>query len=399
MKNIAFLLLGFALLFTACLNDEDWFTADKTIKSVKSEMVPDARVALFEVVPVQIGDTLLLKGETNLPEAKTLLLQRMQNAGLPVRDSILVLPSANLMGKHFGVVRLSVGNMRSKPKHSAELSTQALLGTPLRVWKKMDDWYLVQTPDGYLGWMDEHGFTPMNEAELTDWQQAPKWVVTEKDPASWFVYAQTQTDGPIVMDLTLGSILRQNGTATKGMQPVRLPDGRAGFVKTNGLLPYDTWVEQSLPDSTELLATAYRMFGAPYLWGGTSAKGMDCSGFTKTVFFRNGILLPRDASQQVHVGRTVETDTVHFSNLLPGDLLYFGRAAKEEQPEKIWHVGIYVGEGRMIHAAGEVKVNSLIRGETDFAEDRLLTFVRAKRLIEADSTTAGVEVLKNSAWY
>src|SRR5699024_4878699 len=99
-----------------------------------------------------------------------------------------------------------------------------------------------------------------------------------------------------------------------------------------------------------LVATAKTMTGAPYLWGGTSTKGMDCSGFTKTIFFMNGWVIPRDASQQVHAGESIDTSE-GFDNLRPGDLLFFGRPATETSPQRVVHVGMWIGNNEFIHSS------------------------------------------------
>jgi cell wall-associated NlpC family hydrolase len=100
-------------------------------------------------------------------------------------------------------------------------------------------------------------------------------------------------------------------------------------------------------------------------------------------------MLPRDASQQVHTGVEVETDTT-FSNLLPGDLLFFGRKATADKPEKITHVAIYQGDGAIIHASGQVREESLRRGDSTFTEYRLTSFVRAKRMLVDQPTEYGI---------
>ncbi|WP_051017704.1 SH3 domain-containing protein [Pontibacter sp. BAB1700] len=125
-------------------------------------------MALFDVEP----NGNVLRGETNMPEAKADLLKRLQAANVSFVDSIQVLPEAELEGKHQAIVTISVANLRSQPKHSAELATQATMGTPLKVWKKQNGWYLVQTPDQYLAWVDYGGVALMDQTAFNKWQQA-----------------------------------------------------------------------------------------------------------------------------------------------------------------------------------------------------------------------------------
>jgi len=102
------------------------------------------------------------------------------------------------------------------------------------------------------------------------------------------------------------------------------------------------------------------LLGVPYLWGGTSTKGMDCSGFTKTVYLMNGYVIPRDASQQITAGNDVDPQ-LELKNLQKGDLMFFGRKATDSTRQRVTHVGIWLGnnEGEFIHASGRVKIGSI----------------------------------------
>jgi cell wall-associated NlpC family hydrolase len=141
---------------------------------------------------------------------------------------------------------------------------------------------------------------------------------------------------------------------------VGLPDGRTGYLFAPNTAALDRWAAGVPQDTAALFRTAFRLAGRPYLWGGTSPKGMDCSGFTKTVYFLHGMIIPRDASQQVHAGEEVPI-TEDLAGLQPGDFLFFGNL-REDGSERITHVGIYLGEGRFIHSGadnGAVRIQSL----------------------------------------
>lgn len=391
MKNLIPLFISALFLAQGCGPSAVSSEVNLAIQEVKTTFAPDKRVATFDVKAQKHGKKIQLFGETTNLEAKKQLLEKLSQFQLV--DSIVVLPEAELKDKVWGVVNLSVCNIRSNPKHSAELATQATLGTILRVQKKEGDWYRVQSPDGYLGWLDQGGFVLMNEAQLLQWKKADKVVYLAN---MGFAHSRAAEEAVPVSDLIAGNIL-QFLEIEEPFTKVAYPDGRIGYVPNAEVQSYSDWLASREPNLDNILATAYQFMGRPYLWGGTSGKGVDCSGFTKSVFYLNGVMLPRDASQQVHAGIEVPTDTT-MNGLLPGDFLFFGRKASGNQKEKITHVAIYLGDGKIIHSTGTVKIQSLKRGDPDFAENRLKTFVRAKRVLTSLGEN-GVELLKESAFY
>lgn len=382
------------LLFMACNPEKQVQLMEQHIADLKSEFVPDKRVKLFSVEATRKGGKVLLKGKTNLPDMKSRLLSFASQNRVEVIDSIRVLPEGELRKTPLGIVNLSVANLRSEPKHSAELSTQALLGAVLRVWEQKGDFFLVQTPDDYFGWMDDGGFVLADSATVRNYLRSERLIVTRSFD---FVYEGPSFASQKVSDLVAGDLLQKAGEAVSGFLPVSLPDGRSGFVAAEAVQPFSDWLNQPEPDAASVIAAGLEMMGRPYLWGGTSGKGVDCSGFTKMTYFLNGVQLPRDASQQVHVGQLLEKDTT-LRTYQPGDLLFFGREATADQKERIWHVALYLGNGKILHASDRVMVQSLRREDPDFAEDRFNTLVRGRRVIGSIGDN-GVLAVKDVPWY
>lgn len=368
--------LSFILLMQ-CKNEVP-SAVSNSIAKIKRTYAPDKRVACFAVDPHYENGKWLLSGVSNIKEAVDALVADLSHQGIKFENQINMLPDKALGNYHYGVVRLSVANIRSDARHSSELATQAMMGTPLKVYQQKDNWYWVQTPDGYISWLDEDGFELMNEQDFSRWMEVSKGIYL---PDFGFAYQQPDINGPIATDLLAGNIFKLK-KVEEDFTEVEFPDGRTAFVPSSEMMEYKSWIASRDPNVSNIIQTAKRFMGRPYLWGGTSGKGVDCSGFTKTVFFLNGIQLPRDASQQVHTGKEIETDST-LVNLAAGDLLFFGRKATADKKEKITHVALYLGDGQIIHSAGIVKIESLRRGDTHFAEDRLKTFVRAKRLFNS----------------
>ncbi|GHA55715.1 C40 family peptidase [Pontibacter akesuensis] len=389
-KNYLILALGFLM---ACTPGKETFTSTTStttatttstatnmephIDAVRQQFAPDKRTALFQVK--QQGE--VLSGETNMTEAKEQLLDKLKAENITFVDSIAVLPEAELEGQHFGIIAISVANLRSEPRHPAELATQATMGTPVNVLKKKSGWYLVQTPDKYLAWVDASGVALMDENTFNSWQKSPKLLYTKP---YGFAYASKNAADGTVSDLVYGDVLALKGKSGDQYE-VRFPDGREGFVPAAEAVKYDEWIASRKPTSDNLVSSSKQLLGLPYLWGGTSFKGVDCSGFTKTIYFMNGLVLPRDASQQIHMGELVDTSN-GWDKLQPGDLLFFGVPAKDGKAERVVHVGMWIGgDQEFIHSAGRVKISSMNAKAANFDDSELKRFLRAKRITPEDA--------------
>ena len=252
--------------------------------------------------------------------------------------------------QEYGVVDISVCNLRATPDFDAEMASQALLGTPVHILQiaEKNSWPEVQTPDTYTGWVHRDAITLLSFEEYHAWNAAPKIIVT--------ALAGTVSEGPsakaaTVSDVVAGDRLRDLGRQGRYYR-VGFPDGRIGYLHKSLGQPEAKW-RASLKQTPEaIIATALTMNGFPYIWAGMSPKGTDCSGFIRTVLFMHDIIIPRDSGPMSRTGERI----MGTEDLQPGDLVFFGR--NDTAGPKVSHVGLYIGERRFIHSLGLVKIGS-----------------------------------------
>ncbi len=293
--------------------------------------------------------------------------------------------------KRMAVVEFSTSYLRLKPDYESPLETQELMGTVVEIVGEQSYWREVVTPQPYKAWCTNQGLVEMNSDELKAYEQAPKVMFRD---LYGHIYKEPSMNSQTICDLVGGDLLRLNGITVNDDKAIRkalkgkwanvmLPSGKTGFVPSNQLKVHNGFQSiaigegsaDSISDETTeaIIAQAMKLVGVPYLWGGMSAKGVDCSGLVRICHIMNGILLPRNASQQVKCGDRVELD-----NLQRGDLVFFGTPATDEKPMRITHVGIYLGDNKIIHSSHRVRINSLIPGEEDYYENahRLVAAIR-----------------------
>jgi gamma-D-glutamyl-L-lysine dipeptidyl-peptidase len=349
--------------------------AQERLETLRKELVPDSRIDLWQIsVTKEKGKNVLVKGELLSQETRGKILQVIKDAGLRVNDSLVVLPDTLHLKKTWGLITLSVANLRQNPAHSAEMVTQAILGTPVRILKKKGGWCFIQTPDHYLAWTNGSSLQSMNGEELDQWNCSERVIFKD----NYGVILKEGAESEIVNDLVAGSILKKI-SETAGVCTVALPDGRTGTIPSEKLYSFGQWSEKSDGSGDNLVMTARKFLGIPYLWGGTSSKAVDCSGLVKSVYFLNGIILERDASQQYRHGEEIRIDST-FSNVQPGDLFFFGT----KDPLRITHVGMSIGKDEVIHSSvsnGRVYINSLDPDQSDFSQILYDSFVGVRRVI------------------
>jgi cell wall-associated NlpC family hydrolase len=286
-----------------------------------------------------------------------------------------------------------VANLRYEADYSSEMATQVLMGTPLKVLEKKSYWYRVVTPEGYIAWVTVGSVKTMNEEELTAWRGSERVIV---DVHYTLFRDKPSKDGAIISDGVWGDIAQVSSKkVVNGYQEVKLPNGKTAYVPASDVKCLKKWLDSRNPTTDNILNTGKQFLGFPYLWAGTSIKGLDCSGFVKTSHFLNGIILRRDASQQAKIGEEIDI-TNGIENLKKGDILFFGRKATADRPARVTHVGMYMGEGLFIHSATFVKINSLVPGTDNYYDG---TMVCARRINGMQDTIYGLWSIAKHPWY
>ena len=289
----------------------------------------------------------------------------------------LVGSTAFAQEKRMAVIEFSTSYLRLQPDYESPLETQELMGTVVEIVGESGYWREIISPQPYKAWCTDQGLVEMSTEELKAYEAAPKVIFND---LYGHIYIRPSDKAETLCDLVGGNILRFVGKKGKWTQ-VMLPSGKTGYVQSKFLKKHEGFrsiamgegsAESISPETTEaIIAQAEKLLGVPYLWGGMSAKGVDCSGLVRISHIMNGILLPRNASQQIKCGERVPLD-----QLQRGDLVYFGTPATDDKPIRVTHVGIYLGNNKIIHSSHRVRINSLIPGDPDYYEN-------AHRLIAA----------------
>lgn len=380
---------------------------EAVLARLRAELAPDRRVTVWNLRPHLGSDSVLLRGEVSSEEMRRLAVTAV--AALPgvpdVDDWITVLPVPEQRDGAWAVVAIPVLDLWDAPGATGDEHrvSQLLLGTAALALKSAgepntrrvesgsqirglsglgegqavnapplgadetaedhdSDWLLLQGPDGYLGWAHNNGLVTGGEQWQQTWLQGHMAQVT----AAQAPVCDTPGGEPLVT-ATRGAVLPL--VQAGAWNQVRLPDGRTGYLdqehtRSRPALPHPLRPGRAtgagggpLPLPAQLLATARAHMGVPYVWGGCSPRGFDCSGFVQFVFAYHGVALPRDADQQHDISWPVPPD----DQVLPGDLVFFST-----YKPGVSHIGISLGGGGFIHCGGETGVteNSLDPGST-----------------------------------
>lgn len=241
--------------------------------------------------------------------------------------------------QHF-VVNVSVINLYGEPAFEAPVVTQALLGETCQLLEIVDSWVQVRQWDEYVGWATRTQGVFTNAPYQANFTFRGFYTRIYSAP----------NEEKMIRDLVYGCQVVATPEAQGGYSLV-LPDGCEGWADG----PFSDTIAHA--DRETIIAVARTFLGTPYMWGGKSPRGFDCSGFTQTVFRTVGIALPRDSHKQAEFFQDQKID---HASAQPGDLLFFGTK------DNITHVAIYLGQEQFIHSQGWVREQSFDSHDADF---------------------------------
>jgi len=233
----------------------------------------------------------------------------------------------------FYTVNDPVVDMREEPNLNAKVVSQALFSEQVQVERREGDWALIQTPDGYQGWIISNALAESQRPYID-----PNGPILSR--LAGHLYARPDIEFGPKKTLPYGSKLKSIEWEDPRWVKILLPDGNEGYIQKGDLSS-----SVLLKDKKKLAAFSKQFLGLPYTWGGRSSFGFDCSGFVQMNYAQMGILLKRDSKDQIGDPRLAP---ISLENLEPGDLVFFGKTA-----ERVQHVGLFLGKGKMIHSSSK----------------------------------------------
>jgi gamma-D-glutamyl-L-lysine dipeptidyl-peptidase len=336
------------------------------IELVRQEFVPDLRWAVFDVQLEQRAGDVVLRGHATHGDAVASLLARLQERQITALDEVVRLPDPSFGTERHALVRAAIAPVYAQPRLPSSQISELVLGMRVELLSRHGDWVRVRGEDGYLGWTHCGYVQPGSEEWTFGWERG-----SVGEPVVSLGADLVDEDGRILARLPWGArLVRHTGA-------YQLPDGGRGTIANGEVVDVDRLADRFPARGDSIARTARRWLGAPYLWGGITPHGVDCSGFSQAVMWMHGIALPRDSDLQAAsaVGIEVEPDS---DTLRAGDLLFFA-----EVDERVSHVAVGLGGPHFIHSAlgnGGVHTNSL-HGEQPLEQRLCRMLVRVRRLL------------------
>lgn len=342
---------------------------DDYIHEIRAAHRLDKRSAILDLRVDKRGSSLVVVGVTTVPAAVDDLIEKLtaHKTRRYIKDEVVRLPDASVGSDSHALVRAALAPVYGDPALPAPQITQALLGERIDPLARSGAWVRVRLEDGYIGWMHS-GYLQFGSDEWAHaWERG-----TYGEPVVSLGADLLDEAGRVFARLPWGARV-----VRLGPDQYELPDGRRGTIGAGEVVDVDRLADWFPARGDSVTRTARRWIGAPYLWGGVTMSGVDCSGLVQAVFWLHGIALPRDSDQQSRTGEKIEV-AKDFANLIPGDLLFFS-----ETPARVSHVAISLGGAHIVHSAltnGGVEVNDL-NGDLELEVRLRGLFTTAQRVL------------------
>jgi len=329
------------------------------IEKANANFYLDERIWYQDVQAEIEGQTIILTGEAFYSIPVRGIARKLKRSGYDFEliDSVHYLPEAFTDDLSYGIVVQPYVMGRYKPVDHKQEGTEMLYGEAVRLIREKGKYLQVQSSIGYLGYIPKDAVRRVNLQEWNRYQTGKQAIFTQND---------TLDNGMVIL---LGSRLPYLENET-----LLLSDGSELTLPPEHYKVIDP---TSNPLRQEILNSAQKYLGLPYVWGGRSSEGVDCSGFVMQSYALNNIYLPRDSDEIAIVGRMVGYPG-WMEAMLPGDIMFFVGSRR-----MITHTGIYMGDNKVIHSLGKgVQIQSMKPEDPDYSENLGQRFAFAKRIFE-----------------
>jgi cell wall-associated NlpC family hydrolase len=292
----------------------------------------DERDGIFDV---RVSADGVLSGTVLTPEMHTEALKLIET---PVtQNNIKILIDENTP---WALINRPVEDIRRNPSILAERISQARMGEAARVIEQREEWSLIRLEhDGYSGWVHNGALHLCAESEVRGYQSHCSAIVTVP------LADVCDESNVLIQKIPFATLIRVPGILDSDTLVTQPPDRRIWSLRISDAIPLAQRPSATPEGIKQTLELIHRFCGVPYLWGGRTPYGFDCSGLAGTFYAFMGISIPRDADQQYDKGIVVEGTPE------PGDLLFFGEKDEEDEVH-ISHVAISIGDEMFIHANG-----------------------------------------------
>jgi gamma-D-glutamyl-L-lysine dipeptidyl-peptidase len=338
----------------------------RAAREVRASLAPDPRVEVFEIRTRGPAKRPTVRGATTVAAAALAFNHQLEEAGVEADVRVRVLPDPGLAPRSEALVRAPIVPVYRRPTMNSSQVTQYVLGSRVTLLSRRDRFFRVRGEDAHVGWV-HRGYIARGEPE---W--ALVWERGEQGEPVVSLGAEVHDqEDRVFARLPWGARVLQQGGGR-----ILLPDGRSGHLAAGEVVAVDRLLDRFPPRGESVIRTARRWLGAPYLWGGVTPHGVDCSGLVQSVYWIHGVAMPRDSDMQVRVGSEIDPGD-GFQKLRAGDLLFFSESRRVD------HVAMSLGGSHIIHASasnGSVDLNDMA-GELDVEAFLRGIFTHARRLL------------------